>query len=184
MQLLRHYSHEKACSWMFMHAYFPIGSCWSVWGLWKCFLVVQFLHWMRACRAVWTGRCHCGSSVCWGNAAWLASCLAPLNDSASCSAQPLLGFVAEVGMGNSLLSQLYDIEKIISAFCTHKGVFIFLYETRFSPTTPEVPPGSVYAPSCTASLVACVTGDKILGRQLRSHVTHGLNRDSVWCHSW
>lgn len=47
------------------------------------------------------------------------------------------------------------------------------------PPTPKIPPGSIYASSGTASLVACVTGNKILGRQPRSHVAHRLDGDSV-----
>lgn len=65
------------------------------------------LHWMRACRVAWTGRCRCGSFACWGIAAWLASSLVQLSGSASCSDPPLPAFGGEVDMGNSLLSQLW-----------------------------------------------------------------------------
>lgn len=64
------------------------------------------LHWMRACRAAWTGRCRCGSFACWDIAAWLASSPVQPSGSASCSDPPLPAFAAEVDMGNSLLSQL------------------------------------------------------------------------------
>lgn len=52
---------------------------------------------------------------------------------------------------------------------------LLLFRSLFAkhlPSASEVPPGSVDATAGTAALVACVAGNKILGRQLRSHVTH------------
>lgn len=58
----------------------------------------------------------------------------------------------------------------------HRKNFLFFVSSSHKmkplPSTPEVPPGSVDASPSTAPLVASVTGDKILGGQLRSHVTH------------
>lgn len=50
---------------------------------------------------------------------------------------------------------------------------------RCSPSAAEVPPGAIDTAPGTATLVACVTGDEVLGGQLRSHVTHRLDGDSV-----
>lgn len=71
-------------------------------------LFVHCLHWMRACRVVWTGRCRCGSCVCWGSAAWPASSPGQSSDSASYSGPSLLVFAVGAGMGNSLLSPLCE----------------------------------------------------------------------------
>lgn len=69
-------------------------------------IVLPCLHWMTACKAVWTGRCRFGSCVCWGSAVWPASSPAQWSDSASYSGPPLLGFAVGVGMDNSFLSPL------------------------------------------------------------------------------
>jgi len=73
-----------------------------------CFVFVQCLHWRRACRAEWTGRCRFGSCVCWGSAGWPASSPGRRSDSASYSGPPPLVFAPWVGMDNSLLSPLCE----------------------------------------------------------------------------
>ena len=40
------------------------------------------------------------------------------------------------------------------------------------PSSPQEPPGTVNAPPRTATLVARVTGNEVLRRELGSHVTH------------
>lgn len=155
---------------------------------------------MRACRVVWTGRCRCGSCVCWGNVVWPASSPGQPSDSASYSGPPLLVFPAGVGMDNSLLSPLCErrgeMGRWAKSLECHRQVitkvtvccFAFFVSSTYKmeplPSTSEVPPGSIDASPSTASLVACVTGDEILWGQLRCHVTHRLDGDSVWCHSW
>lgn len=143
-------------------------------------LFVKCLHWMRACRVVLTGRCHCGSCVSWGSAAWPASSPGQLNDSASYNGQFLLVFAVEARMGNSLLSPLYErkngkMDQIFSNHYLFAGSVAFLFPVHKKgglPSTSEVPPGPIDASTGTASLVSCVTRNEILWRQLRSHVTH------------
>lgn len=73
-----------------------------------CFVFVQYVHWMRACRAVWTGRCRCGSCVCWGSAVWPASSPGRQSDSASYSGRPPLVSAVGAGTDNSPLSPLCE----------------------------------------------------------------------------
>lgn len=67
-----------------------------------CLCVFVFgLHWMRACRAAWTGRCRSGSCACWGSAAWPASSPGQSSGSASYSGPPRPVFAAGVGTDNN-----------------------------------------------------------------------------------
>lgn len=178
------YAHKKACLSMFMHAcMLSVSCCWSVYEkfLWLCnsyvgwepvgrrglvdVIVVVLCVGATLCGLPlasphWATLHHATPHLCWGllrRLVWVT-----------------------VICHNSLIKKRSSFQPFV-----YIRVRLFsAWHARFSPTTPEVPPGSVYSASCAASLVACVTGDKILGRQLRSHVTHGLNGDSVWCHSW
>lgn len=87
------------------------GRCWTDVCRHECISVYACVvlccsHWMRACRAVWTGRCRSGSCVCWGSAVWPASSPGQSSGSASYSGPPRLVFAAGVCMDNSLLSPL------------------------------------------------------------------------------
>lgn len=71
-------------------------------------MFVHRLRRMRACRAVWTGRCRSGSCVCWGSAAWPVSSPGQWNGSASYSGPPLSVPLAGAGKDNNLLSPLCE----------------------------------------------------------------------------
>lgn len=95
----------------------------------RCSVFVPCLRWMRACRAVWTGRCRSGSCVCWGSAAWPASSPCRSSGSASCSGPPPLAFAVGGGMDNSLLSPLCQRTGEVER-CYHQGIaktFCFLF---------------------------------------------------------
>lgn len=148
---------------------------------------------MRACRAVWTGRCCFGSCVRWGSAAWPASSPGPRSGSASCSGPPPLAFPAGVGTDSSLPSPLCGRRGVLVKMglisrrvtrCFAYSLFCCRVKQKSLPSTPEVPPGSIDASPLAPSLIARVTGNEVLWWQLRSHVTHWLDGDSVWGHSW
>lgn len=54
----------------------------------------------------WTGRCRCGSCMCWDSAVWPASCPAPPSGSASYSGPPPRVSAEEVCRGSTLQSPL------------------------------------------------------------------------------
>lgn len=139
------------------------------------------LRWWRACRAVWTGRCCSGSCLRWGSAVWPAFSPDRRSGSASYSGSARPAIAAGGGTGSSPLSPHWEQRRAeFSTVSSHQHLKV--PKGQRLPSAPEVPPGSVEASTCAASLIACVTGNQVLGWQLRSHVTHWLDGDPVWRH--